>query len=354
MKKIKMVLAASLIMTMSACTDPGETTSVAAATGGVIGAGLGVIIGSQTGDPGAGLVIGAATGAASGALIGNSIQMQEENIRNQDEAIERQERTIAAQRSELEELRRMNQDNPNFKTRLNSSLRGQGSNPANYPSNYPSKPYADRNVAAKTDSRASYNARNAPVYNPRGSAGAVSKVSRPAIQERSIPVAPPAPAVSQDKGYSSTLYGKSGSTPKVIPDQAVEVKKESEETFASESVEETSTVETKTVAAVSNNIDTENSSECKQAELEIGKAKLANDTSDKLFHTRRAIRLCSDKPAYHQSLGEVYLSLNRKDDALFEFQEALKYDPTLQSAKDSVAKLSSGSTGGSVAKTNKY
>ncbi len=33
---------------LSACTEPGETTGVAAATGGAIGTGLGAIIGSQT------------------------------------------------------------------------------------------------------------------------------------------------------------------------------------------------------------------------------------------------------------------------------------------------------------------
>ena len=45
------VLGCSLLL---GCTQPGETTGVAAATGGVIGAGLGAIVGNQTGDAGSG------------------------------------------------------------------------------------------------------------------------------------------------------------------------------------------------------------------------------------------------------------------------------------------------------------
>ncbi len=55
--------------------------------------------------------------------------------------------------------------------------------------------------------------------------------------------------------------------------------------------------------------------------------------ADKLFHFRRALRLCPDSADYHNGLGEVYLVLNRKNDAEFEFKEALRLNPSLYIAK---------------------
>ena len=62
------------------CTDVGETTQVGAATGGVLGAGIGALVGSTTGDAGGGLVIGGAIGAGTGAAVGNTIQAQQEAV----------------------------------------------------------------------------------------------------------------------------------------------------------------------------------------------------------------------------------------------------------------------------------
>jgi osmotically inducible lipoprotein OsmB len=301
MKIFKIIVISFIALYGSGCTEPGETTEVAAATGSVIGAGLGAIVGSQTGDAGAGLVIGAAAGAGTGALIGNSIQAQEETLRTQDEAIERQEKVIAAQRSELNELRKMNQDAPSFKTRLSNSLDA-------------------------SDGRASYRPRIEP---------------QPLLQEKSLqPELPVQPQIQQNtsqKGYSASLYDNA--PPKTAEVKIAPVKLADEKIESSDVTDES--------------VSSPTTTECAQAEQEIGKAKISSDNSDKLFHTRRAIRLCSDRPSYHQTLGEVYMSLNRKDDALFEFQEALKYDPSYGPAKESVAKLS-GSAANNFPNTNKY
>ncbi|MCB0333953.1 MAG: tetratricopeptide repeat protein, partial [Bdellovibrionales bacterium] len=77
---------------------------------------------------------------------------------------------------------------------------------------------------------------------------------------------------------------------------------------------------------------TPDSTECVKAGEEVNQAQNASDTADKLFHYRRALRLCPESPAFHLGLGEVYLSLGRSEDAEFEFREALRIDPTFRPA----------------------
>ncbi|NMC62480.1 MAG: tetratricopeptide repeat protein, partial [SAR324 cluster bacterium] len=62
--------------------------------------------------------------------------------------------------------------------------------------------------------------------------------------------------------------------------------------------------------------------ECGEAQDEVNKANEAIDSADKLFHLRRALRLCPNNSSYHTMLGDLYLKLGRKEDADFEFGEA--------------------------------
>lgn len=52
-------------------------TSHGALAGGALGAGLGALIGNQTGDAGEGALVGAGVGALSGALIGNAFERRD-------------------------------------------------------------------------------------------------------------------------------------------------------------------------------------------------------------------------------------------------------------------------------------
>ena len=72
------------------------------------------------------------------------------------------------------------------------------------------------------------------------------------------------------------------------------------------------------------------------------KADKVTDSSDKLFHVRRALRLCPNNAVSHAKLGDIYLSMNRKDDAKFEYQEALRLDPSLTSAQNGMENLQRG------------
>ena len=76
--------------------------------------------------------------------------------------------------------------------------------------------------------------------------------------------------------------------------------------------------------------------DCIKAEQEVIKSEARPDISDKLFHYRRALRLCPEKAELHNGLGELYLSLNRVADAQFEFEEALRLNPRLSQAKQNL------------------
>ena len=117
-----------VLLAMTACTEPGETTGIAAATGSVIGAGVGAIVGNQTGHPGSGFVIGSVAGAGAGALVGNAFEAQEKVIKTQEEALKRQGRQIQEQQGQIEELRRLSQDNIAFRDNSAPSYNGFGNN----------------------------------------------------------------------------------------------------------------------------------------------------------------------------------------------------------------------------------
>ena len=76
--------------------------------------------------------------------------------------------------------------------------------------------------------------------------------------------------------------------------------------------------------------------ECIEAQGEVTKANGLQDPADKLFHLRRALRLCPNNAMYHNSLGELYLTLNRRDDAKFEFDEALRLEPGNRQAQANI------------------
>jgi osmotically inducible lipoprotein OsmB len=342
----------SSCLTLSACTEPGETTGVAAATGGVIGAGLGAIVGSQTGSAGAGLVIGAAAGSASGALIGNALEAQEQGIRAQDEAIERQERTIAAQRVELEELRRMNQDSP--KARLKSNLeynadidRQSANNRAINDRSVKDKIVNDKPVAISRNMQKSPQERDLTVP--------TVKTSKSLVESKNIE--------SKSGSYSESLYGSysgrndfrsdklhnSGAKTKVEDiRESDEVGAETVEPQRIEEAEINDVAENKANRSVKNsNVSTE----CRQAQDEVNKAKSSNEAADRLFHYRRAIRLCPTDADLHNGLGEVYVKLKRQDDARFEFKEALTINSEHELAKKNLESLTTGSLNEN---TNRY
>jgi outer membrane protein OmpA-like peptidoglycan-associated protein len=76
-----------------------------ALAGGAMGAGLGAIVGNQTGNSGAGIAIGAGLGALAGAIIGNTQDRNEDDINAADDRISQQEKELLENKKILDELR---------------------------------------------------------------------------------------------------------------------------------------------------------------------------------------------------------------------------------------------------------
>ncbi len=326
------------------CTQPGETTGVSSAAGGVIGAGLGAIVGSQTGSAGAGLAIGAAAGSGTGALIGNAIEAQHVAIRSQDEALERQEQVIRAQAAEIEELKRLSQDSISYNDRA--------------PDAYAAPEISPRAGMRPFNSASSFNgvatARRQPIQEsslviPESLKQGANQGAHVKARDFTETIKPQAPQSLDSSGVqrgsyaalvqSEPLPSSNLQKPKTLgqlPEQGNEKVSEFKQEIEQESEKDSSS------SQIARNVDgLDMSSDCKDAEKEIAKAQSVVDAADKLFHFRRALRLCPHQPSHHNGLGEVYNSLGRMEDARFEFQEALKLNPNYAPAQSNLKKLNS-------------
>ena len=81
------------------------------------------------------------------------------------------------------------------------------------------------------------------------------------------------------------------------------------------------------------------STECAKGRDEIRKSDGVADTSDKLFHVRRALRLCPDAAPFHNKLGELYVAMSRQSDAVFSFKEAIRLRSDYAPARTNLTKL---------------
>lgn len=325
------VTAAIAIAAVSGCTQPKQTTAIGSATGGAIGAGLGAIVGNQTGSTGGGLAIGAVAGAATGALIGNALQAQQESTRAQDEALERQDRVIRAQRQEIQELRTINSDTPAVSTSrssLGSPSRSQALSPE-----------ASRKLAQLE--RRGPNPNGAPphaalAYSPpplhqnaeplaRYDVAAASRPIKKAERRATAPIAPEKPKA---EAVEPAVVGAA-----VVESEVIE------KTSSGATIVESDIAVEEVVAEPARLAGQENpqSSSCAEAAGEEQSAQAASENSQKLYHLRRALRLCPSSARFHTELGRVYLAMDRKSDAQFEFNEALKSDSKNQAAQEGLA-----------------
>jgi outer membrane lipoprotein SlyB len=356
----------TLLVTMttllsSGCTRPGKTTAVGSGVGGAIGAGLGAIVGNQSGNPGSGLAIGAAAGAATGAIIGNALQLQEERSKTQDEAMKRQERVIAAQKSEIAELRQMSSvsdTNLSYSNNAASTARyryrtptvdpespevarqraklqqrgpaprsGEISTKSFYSEPSYTSPTTPRAAAprpsttnlARYDVRSdlSSNANQAPTKTTQTKAQTVTNTPPPPLKATLPKPSEPAPNKASTNSLSETdLVVASTSKPA----EAVKT--------------QTQTSEPAKLAPASTN-----TSECKEALEERDRAIAASENSDKLFHLRRSLRLCPQNAALHHELGKVYASMDRPSDAENEYKQALSIDPSFSASKKALSDM---------------
>ncbi len=105
----------SVLLLTSCSVDSVGAPEAGALTGAALGAGLGAIVGSQSGHAGPGVAIGAGSGALIGGLLGKSQQNTREDAARQEELLRRQEEELERQRRELEDLRRQEYQDDRYK-----------------------------------------------------------------------------------------------------------------------------------------------------------------------------------------------------------------------------------------------
>jgi phage tail tape-measure protein len=108
-KKSCRIIAATILMgtLVAGCAGGSLTTrEKGAGIGALSGAAVGGLIGSAVRHPALGAAIGGGLGLGAGALIGDQLQGRENQAWEQDEQIYRNQRELARQRQELEDLRR--------------------------------------------------------------------------------------------------------------------------------------------------------------------------------------------------------------------------------------------------------
>jgi Flp pilus assembly protein TadD len=89
---------------------------------------------------------------------------------------------------------------------------------------------------------------------------------------------------------------------------------------------------------------TEQTGGCTEGKEAREAAASASDDSDKLFHLRKALRLCPNSAETHYELGQAYLHMDRAADASYEFKQALSINPGYSAAKESLQELDQGKT----------
>lgn len=305
-------------LALTGCTKPKQTTAVGSVAGGAIGAGLGAIVGNQTGNAGSGVAIGAVAGAATGALIGNALQAQQEKVDSQRETLQRQEQSIRAQRSEIEELRRMQSDTGY------SSARTQHVN------------------AYLVEQKRLQLQKRGP--SPRGQNGDSSYTPPPLAVKASEPLArydakPASPTTTTTTTAllpikSSAPVGKGIEEKDLASAASIKTQPAPVEAAPVEAVKEPTTA--KVVEAP------QATGGCAEGKEARDAAAAASDDSDKLFHLRKALRLCPQSAETHYELGKAYLHMSRAADANYEFKQALSIDPSFKPAQESLKEVDQG------------
>ena len=308
------IITAVATLAMAGCTKPKQTTAIGSVAGGAIGAGLGAIVGNQTGNAGSGVAIGAVAGAATGALIGNALQAQQEKVDSQRETVQRQDQAIRAQRSEIEELRRMQSDtgyssgrSQNISAylveqkRLQLQKRGPAPRGQSNTSDYTPPPLAMKS----SEPLARYESKTPPL----------------SAEPKKVKASTPVGKWIEEKDLASKASTAAEEVKTEVNAEAVAVKEE-------------------TTAKVAEAAPAK--SGCEEGKEARDAAANASDDSDKLFHLRKALRLCPNSAETHYDLGKAYLRMDRAADANYEFKQALSIDPAFKAAQDSLKELDQG------------
>lgn len=331
--------------------DLGDEPTQGAVVGGAMGAGLGAIIGSQTGSAGAGLAIGGLVGAGTGAAIGSSLQERNEAMRAQEEQLERQQQRIAANRRAIEQLQAGRDPRTAAVNRsFSSPATGSGRVGAALSPVETSGIGTDRRAALKA---APPMLKAAPITSAPRSAATVTerelipseRSSTEAIPSRSFEspkIVEQARTGSLSVGVNSSGNSRvAGTTIKaererievpVVPEEIERISVDPESEAVEKVAEELPKFGGESGAITAGLQTGPKDDDCLIADGELNLAAKAAASADKLFHQRKALRLCPNSARSHIAIAETYLSLGRRSDAEFELREALRIEPSNETA----------------------
>ncbi len=284
-----------------------STRGMSTATGAVIGAGLGAIIGSETGNAGEGLAIGTLAGATAGGLIGHELQNQEDRMNEQAELLARQEEVLASQKREMDDLRSTPSDlNVGSRSSPNRQMLD-----GNYQGSPRAKPFLLRET--KVD-------HTQPKLPPRQPTSMTSDIGEDDLM-----------AIDRNEAKTAAL-------PKAATAPSLPKAKEAE-------AEEDNGAANEANAVLVPEGESLPGDSCAQAEAEVSRARASSSDADRLFYLRRALRLCPKNPDYHVEVGKVYAAIGRDEDAQVEFQAALELEPTNTQARAELGKIAGNVSG---------
>lgn len=358
MKKVFLVF---LLLAVS-CAETNRKATIGAIVGGLVGGGVGAIVGHQSDHEGAGVAIGASAGAGLGALIG-AVMDGNTGPKYTDNTISSQDRAFYPTQ------------NDNFQN--DYALNNYSSNSYNtnsYKSETTSYSYDLSSNGANQVNAGYFGAINGGTYSDydsnlmnyvntgqaRGYLGALNNDPRVKMANKDVinNNMPPQGLYGTSPYTGGSYAGKSylGAS----GNQNFNSQTYANQNFDNQNFQNDSVVNARNVdysndslrasysfnnpSVVENNISVDNNklayddndNDCAQAKVEVESAKSTEVIADKLFYYRKALRLCPDSAEYHNGLGEVFLILNRKEDAIYEFKEALKINPSLDIAKKNI------------------
>ncbi|MGI6681016.1 MAG: tetratricopeptide repeat protein [Bdellovibrionota bacterium] len=335
-----MVLSLYIIAcSVSACSNISQKTTLGAIIGGLVGGSVGAVVGHQSDEVGAGVAIGAAAGAGIGALIGANLE--DGNSSSPDKIITSQDRAFYPVNNNFSD----NYETSNFIGYNETFSQNESGNFAKFAYNDNSfNGNSNLNKGVSLYSSGYYGAINGGTYSSDYNSNLLNYVN-----------------TGQTKGYLGALNIDKGIMPnKIMPNKEEYITNNyatnntyNNNTYASindipnaQNIEypkasyswDNNPINKESGVSVNNvslnaDIYNELSNDCEKAKAKATLAKQTEVLADKLFYYRKALRLCPSSPEYHNGLGEVYMVLNRREDAVFEFKEALKLNPEFYTAK---------------------
>lgn len=370
-----------------------DTTEAGLATGAVIGAGVGALVGSTAGEAGAGLVLGSIAGATSGGLIGKSIEGQEKRIDQHDARSGINTRAKKDNsRSSLSET--IWASSPSKNNNRPSGTKGIASR---YVDPIESRDLVkqdddvvqlrqDRQSAPSVPKVVSSTAKNTFSYKERNATSNLPLATQPSIElqkpkpelpsfnannDSRIPSRKPSLLDNNSMSRAPDLKNKTLDTSAraklneskldkaknpVIPEKTEQVSALKSKTLpvvedkklqnavddkAKEITSEVKNqVEDKTTHAKSVSDKAKSqvvSASCETGAKDYERAKSASSDSDKVFYLRRVIVACPKETSARLELGKVYSKLGLKDEAKKEFNAVLDKDPSNEAAQDEMS-----------------